>query len=234
MSCKMAREAAPPEILFEIDRDPFDGMIERILLAVNIRPVDFDGSRGTFGVVGQVDDDVVQLVFMAGSLFVGSHADAQDADLVVLELERVVPGIGFERIKSRGCEGARVVFELDLDDLKGMAGNVLGCVQTAGRTPAHFAGLECGLLNLARCRSDGHFPGVQIDQDAIHLVLMHGCGVVRLLRDNEGSHLLRVDLYAVRSLRHQCERDEPSRFCHARNVALFGKAPQVERLNGWG
>lgn len=105
-------------------------MIEGIFLAVSIRPFDFDGVRGTFRMVGRIDNDVVQLVVVTGSFFVSSHADTQDADLFVLELERVVTGIGIE---LRRGEGAGVVLELNLDDLNGMVGNVFDRVRFAGR-----------------------------------------------------------------------------------------------------
>lgn len=47
-------------------------MVEQVFLAVNIRPLDFHGSCGTFGVVGQVDDDVVQPMVVTGAFFVGA------------------------------------------------------------------------------------------------------------------------------------------------------------------
>ena len=157
--------------VIEIDRDSFYGMIQGIFLAVSIRAFDFDGARGTFGVVSQIDDDVVQLVVVTGSFFVSSHANTQDADLFVLELERVVTGIGFERIEFGGREGAGMVLELDLDDLTGMGGNVFDRVRFAGRNPVYFTGFECTLLDRSV---------VQVNLYAIQLVVVHDGRLVGL------------------------------------------------------
>src|SRR5690349_7134337 len=83
----------------EVDGEPLDGVIQRILLSVRLGPLELYRPGRSFGVVGQVHHDVVVLMFVTDTLLVRAEAHAQDPSLVILELQRVVPRIQLQRVE---------------------------------------------------------------------------------------------------------------------------------------